>query len=236
MPTQIPTVYERIEHDPDRVSWSVAIRPAHRLKPTRSKLSPKYFEPCSEQWWRKGVCPKRDSFRQRSYDAERACYSRIESKSLANIAEVARFTRGFIEKAWFQRRFPHFRSCRVSYRPGTRVCHAGPTGEILRIGQDRHVVSGFIFMSRWGMETGGELVVLHELAHAVIPAEHQHDRRWVRTYTEFVGCAMGQGKKKMLLDEFRARKIPYSPFKRVQFTEEQKLLLAANRPAKKAES
>jgi hypothetical protein len=83
---------------------------------------------------------------------------------------------------------------------------------------------------------GGEVVVLHELAHAVLPSEHHHDRRWVRTFLEFVGRNLSQDLKKMLMKEFKLNRIPYSPVKAVRTTNKQlQQLMAArsNRSGKK---
>jgi hypothetical protein len=79
---------------------------------------------------------------------------------------------------------------------------------------DVEVVEGFIVMSNWGIRSQGEVAVLHELAHAVLPSGHLHDRRWARTFTEFVGCAMGSNCRKVLVEEFRLRKIPFSPVRK----------------------
>jgi hypothetical protein len=57
----------------------------------------------------------------------------------------------------------------------------------------------------------GEIIVLHELAHAVLPGCHHHDRRWARTFIELIGCALGFTCKKILMEEYRRRKIPFSP-------------------------
>lgn len=224
--------FQRLIHSDDRREWDVHIRPS-KLIGERPEKWPKYFEPDSLQWWRKGVQPRRDSFRERCYEAERAYAAQITQQSFANITEAAIYLRDFIERPWFQRRFPFFRSCQLVHTKGARSCYGSAT-RVTRFGQEVHVVAGFISMSSWGLgikaKTGGEVTLLHELAHAVLPNTHQHDRRWVRTFTEFVGCARGQDEKKQLLNEFRARRVPYSPIKRVHFTEEQCLQLAASRP------
>jgi putative metallohydrolase (TIGR04338 family) len=212
---------ELLQHDENVRSHDVEKRLGKILDISQSEPRPfaNYFAPGSMRWWRKGKCPKRDSFRQRSYEAEHAFRSKIEFKTFTNIAEVARYVREVMEKPFFQRRFPLFQSCLVKYIPKSSGCRGGPreynkptSGDVLP--DDIEVTSGGIEMSTRGMYNMGEVAVLHELAHAVIPFGHCHDRRWARTFIEFVGCAMGFTFKKMLMEEFRNRRIPFSPVRK----------------------
>ena len=136
-----------------------------------------------------------------------------------------------MEKPWFQRRFPHFVECVVDFRPRSTSCHGGGRKHTPGCVE---VVIGHISMSSWGMGIkhgrGGEIVVLHELAHAVLPYNHNHDRRWARTFIEFIGCMMSQDVKKILMEEFRIQNVPFSPVKKVIFTLEHMAKLAASRP------
>lgn len=144
-----------------------------------------------------------------------------------------------MEKPWFQRRYPLLVEMIVRYKPGTTISRGGPA-RMARRGRsgytpDAEVEVGRITLSSWGMgrqgdRYGGELVVLHELAHAVLPYGHHHDRRWARTFLEFVGCMMGQPVRKELMRQFREHGVPFSPFKQVEFTEQQLERLAAARP------
>ena len=193
----------------------------------------RYFVPNSAQWWRKGKMPLRDSWRQRCYDAEDAFRQKTEQRTFGNITEVAKYVRNFMEKPWFQRRFPLFEKCRVDYGSGCSVSRGGPDTYAVE-GNETEVKSGHITLSSWGMGQvrtgGGEVVVLHELAHAVIPGGHHHDRRWARTFLEFVGCAMGYPTRQILAAEFRKRGVLFSPFKQIKFTEKHMARLAAARP------
>lgn len=199
----------------------------------------RYFMPDSVMWWRKGRMPLRDSWKQRCYDAEHAFVRKTEQRTFANITEVAKYVRDFMEKPWFQRRFPLFEECRVEYRGGCSISRGGPDA-YATTGNEAEISRGSITLSSWGMGQvrtgGGEVVVLHELAHAVTPGGHHHDRRWTRTFLEFVGCAMGYPTRQVLAEEFRKRGVLFSPFKKIQFTDKHMARLAAARPNPKKES
>ncbi len=224
-----------LKHSEGTTRHTVKARPGRKQRIDPYAKRPRYFEANKKQWWKGGTAPERDSFRQRVYRAERRFADRIEQRGFANITEVARYVRNFIEKPWFQRRFPLFRSCEVIYHPGSRTCYGGPRDYAVTPGRE-DVQSGSITMSSWGMglrgKRGGELVVLHELAHAVLPYEHLHDRRFVRVFLEFVGCALGQDYKRLLREEFKTERIPYSPVKTINFSQEHLQRLAAARPVK----
>ena len=213
------------------------IRPQRRMSFTelesyRLLKRPRFFENDRAQWWRGGRMPQRDAQRQKAYIAERKAARYIEhNQTFENIAQVARYVRSIMETKWFQRRFPVFRECVVEYLPGSSTCKGGPR----LYGTQGEVRRGFIRMSTWGMgqeddEFGGEMVVLHELAHAVLPGGHGHDRRWARTYLELVGFGMGSLEKKTLQGYFQVERVKVSPFRKVKTTEDQKYRLAANRP------
>lgn len=212
---------ELLQHDPTVLAHKVEPRPGKVIEvdPEAPRAFEHYFAPDSSRWWRNGVKPRRDSFRQRSYDAEAAFLSKTEHRTFSNIAEVARFIRDVMEKPFFQRRFPYFKTCQVEYKPGTRSCSGGPRAYNKKptpfpLPADVEVTSGHITMSTFGMTNWGEVTALHELAHAVLPGGHRHDRRWARTFIEFIGCAMGFDCKKVLMEEFRLRRIPFSPVRK----------------------
>ncbi len=198
------------------------------IDPEAPRAFDNYFAPDSKRWWRNGVAPRRDSYRQRCYAAERAFTKKVDHRTFNSIQEVGAYLRNLMEKPFFQRRFPLFRSCVVEYRPGTRTCTGGPRKTVRR-GDIIEVTEGHITLSTWGMRESGEIVVVHELAHAVLPRTHPHDRRWVRTFVEFVSCAMGFPMKQVLMEEFRRQKVPFSPVRKVVASEEQVLRLAASR-------
>ncbi len=212
-----------LQYDPKVSTYSAEKRPGKILdvNPKAPRAFDCYFAPDSSRWWRGGIRPRRDSFRQRSYDAEFAFRRKVIFRTFADIAEVARYVQDVIERPWFQRRWPLFRECVVDYRPRSHVCRGGPREYSQRptsypLPNDIEVVVGHISMSLHGIRKQGEIAVLHELAHAVLPETHQHDRRWARTFIELVGCGMGQDHRKVLMEEFRLRRIPFSPVRKVK--------------------
>lgn len=233
----LPTSDPLVRHVPGTLEHQVEIRWGRRLPIDPAKPRMRFFEPGSAQWWPHGERPKRDSYRRRCYEAENAFVGRVPQRTFTDVTAVARYVRDVMECGWFQRRFPYFQRCTVTHLPGSSVCQGGPTAHTRQAGHTE-VTAGFIRISRWGMglapppngHPGGELVILHELAHAVLPAGHDHDRRWVRTFCEFVGFMLGNEQKHMLMEEFRRRKIPMSPIKTVRFTPEHAQRLAAARP------
>jgi putative metallohydrolase (TIGR04338 family) len=217
-----------------RRRFEVVVRQPHRKRYAIAEQKglverPKFFEDDSGQWWKGRVRPKRDSFVQRIYDAENKFWrGHPQREKLADIAEVARMVRGFIERDWFQRRFPRFLLCVVEYVPQKRAwAHAGPRQSVtLKYGSA--VTSGYM---AYGPRAMTNWVVLHELAHAVLPSGHHHDRRWVRTYVEFVGAYFGQDTKKGLVKAFRDAGIKMTPYRVVKTTPEMLDRLAAARAA-----
>lgn len=196
-------------HDPSKDSVEVAIRPGKIINSTAKR--PRFFENDSSQWWGNNQMPLKDSYVNRVYAAEQMFADRVEQHKFLNITEAAKYLRSFMEKAWFQRRFPKFRTCKIQFRTGARTC----TGGASELAQNGEPCSGRIQLTNWGLGVskgrGGEIVLLHELAHCVLPCSHLHDRRWVRTYAEFIGCAMGQDIKRILIDELKNQNIPMSP-------------------------
>lgn len=200
-------------------------------------LRPRYFKPDSSVWWPKGYPPQRDSWKTRVYRAEDRLMTEIEQRTFANITEVAKYVRDVMEKPWFQRRFPLFEQCEVRYLSGASISRGGPrkhTDDATSNIFTKEVINGRISLTSCGMgkigEEGGELVVLHELTHAILPRLHHHDRRFARTYLELVGCIMGHPVRGMLVDELRREGMLYSPYKKIKFSEEHMARLAAARP------
>jgi hypothetical protein len=229
-----------LQHEPGIREHIVRHRIGKRLDIDPSADRNRYFKPDSAQWWRKGVMPQRDAWRQRCYDAEQEFVKKVEQRTFGNRTEVAKYVRDFMEKPWFQRRFPLFEECRVMHGSGCSISRGGPDSYVALDKREangcvaREVTAGHITVSSWGMGSvrtgGGEVVVLHELAHAVLPAGHRHDRRWTRTFLEFVGCAMGYPARQILAAELRRQNILFSPFKQIRLTDQHMAWLAAARP------
>ena len=190
---------------------------------------PRFYEPYSEQWWRNGIEPDRDGSRSRCYAAEHEWWAVVRedpdfeaANHCENILEAARFVRDFISSGWFERRFPAFRICHVLHLPKGHTSYGGP-----RRMHGKHVAAGIIKLSSQG--TTLKWLILHELAHAVLPQGHAHDRRWRRVYLDFIGHHFGQNYRKQLLDCYRSRKLSLAPHasKRKTMTPERKALLLA---------
>lgn len=227
-----------LQHNPNVLLHIVEKRLGKRMKiDPNPDLRPRYFTPESHIWWHQGIAPQRDLWQSRVYRAEDTLISEIEQRTFANITEVAKYVRDVMEKPWFQRRFPLFERCIVQYQTGSTISRGGPrvlTDDTISNVLTREVKTGFIAMTSRGMgqigDMGGELVVLHEFTHAVLPVLHLHDRRFARTYLEIVGCIMGRVVRGMLMDEFRRGGMLYSPYKKIKFSEEHMVKLAAARP------
>ncbi len=220
-----------IYHKKGRHEHTVSIRPQMRR---RRKLEdrPAPFNLPHERWYRGGRIVTRDTMREKCYRAERELRcprdgDPIEQTTFENIAECARYVRGVMETNWFQRRWPLFTSCDVIYVPGSRICRAW--GAHRWQGHSQH---GGIEMSVPGMQApyGGEMIVLHELAHAVSPYREGHNRLWARTFVELVGFRMGPEMKKALTAAFRRHNIKVNPVRQVTASPEQIERLAACRP------
>jgi len=227
-----------LQHNPNTISHTVEKRLGKRLNiDSDPDLRPHYFKPDSYIWWHQGLAPQRDSWKRRVYKAEDTLAAKIEQRTFTNITEVAKYVRDIMEKSWFQRRFPLFEQCEVRYRPGSSISRGGPrkmTDDTVSNALTREVISGCITLTSRGMgkigKWGGELVVLHEFTHAILPRLHEHDRRFARTLLELVGCIMSQPVRCMLMDEFHSVGMQYSPYKRIKFSEEHMARLAAARP------
>lgn len=218
-----------IKYDPTITSIDVHIRPGKIITKHPPKR-PRFFENDSSQWLKNDHVPEKDSFAKRVYAAEQAFADRVEHTRFADISEAAKYLRRFMEKAWFQRRFPEFKECTVTFHPRSSNCYA----ETMSLTPQGESCKGHIELSKWGLGLkpgrGGEIVLLHELAHCVLPVCHLHDRRWAKTYIEFIGCAMGQLTKHILVEEFKKHRIPMNPVRAFKGTPEQRMRIAAAKP------
>lgn len=190
------------------------------------------------RWWRKGKRPKRDSMRQKCYDAEAEVRLPMSGRKLESLEDAAAYLRDTMETDWFQRRWPKFVELKIRYSPQTGGANASPNRSnvfYLREPDARLPVAvtlptaGRITAGPWAVPR--EEVWLHELAHCIIPGGHHHDRLWVRTFLELVRLRMGREAHDLLRDAFRRRRVKFTPYRRVAFTEEMRDKLAACRPA-----
>lgn len=219
------TTPQRIRAKKGRNKYRAEIRKGKR-KPYYGTLGhkrPAPFERSADQWVTAGRKPGRDSQRQKAYNAEdRVRKWMIESGIVGevypDIADAARYIRDLMETDWFQRRWPAFRECVVEYMPGSSNCQAW-TG---MVDYRRWASIGRIEMSTWGLGikpdkrgqiTGGELILLHELAHCLTPnfGHNGHGRLWARTFLELVRFKMGDKVHAKLRGEFDRERVKYRP-------------------------
>lgn len=181
---------------------------------------PRPYDLPSHRWWRKGVQPARDSYRQKAYKAERSLEEWVETgggRTFTDFKQLARYLRSVMETAWFQRRFPDFVKLDIKLYESTR-CRGGP---LLYIpGSRERVERGRVRFARWGFN---ELIALHELAHAVLPDTHRHDRRWARVYADLVGFKMGRDAGGRLRAAFREHNIITNPVRQMSREQKEKL-------------
>lgn len=205
----------------------VEVRPQYKLWYPAAERPHPFNLPLS-RWYRGGVVTKRDSMRQKCYDAERRMYAKVDQQKFENITEAARYLRALMETKWFQRRWPLFKTCVVTYAPTM----SGASAVVLRQSSEMPLKAS-IKMSEWALndpKEGGALILLHELAHGVCPEGHGHGRLWARTFVELVRFRMGREIGDLLGSEFRNAGVIPAPVRRVSMSEEQKKRLAACRP------
>jgi putative metallohydrolase (TIGR04338 family) len=207
-----------------RAEFLVQWRAGHAARPRVSTelalaTRPDPFNLPVERWFKNGK-PGRDSMKQRCYYAENVVMMApyVHQRIFSEIVDVAEYCRDVMETEWFQARWPAFHSLIVKYRGNKNMCLGGPRSHI----HDMTVVtSGCIQMTDWGMGWhtdppvwGGEMVVLHELAHALTPWRG-HNRLWVRTYIELVRYAMTPEHAELLTEQFIARRVKFKPYRAV---------------------
>lgn len=215
----------RIRAKKGRNAYRAEIRPAHRMAGAETHTPTAPFDKPKDQWWPSGKELRRDSKRSAAYRAEDRVRvwinesTDLEQIRFDDIADAARYARDLMETKWFQRRFPRFRSLVVRYVPGTRTCRGGPH----YANWEGEVTQGGVSMSTWGLGkkadrrgevSGGELILLHEIAHAITPAPRfgaWHDRRWARTFLELVKFKMGDKVYRKLRGEFDKERVKYGP-------------------------
>jgi hypothetical protein len=213
--------------------YDIYVRSSERRDYKRTER-PNPFNVKSAGWWKGGVEPKCDSQRRRCYRAEFEVRPQIQQRAFPTLREIATFYRNIMESDWFQRRFPRFFYLRIEYRPGTQKCWAQAT-EHSEIDKDM-VTRGWIALSSWGTgmygKNGGELILIHELAHAIIPDVHHHDRRWARTFLEMVYHFMGREVGDKLEAAFKKHGVKYKVVR--QISEAQRAAAAARFAAYRA--
>lgn len=180
-------------------------------------VSPAPFNKAHTDWLKDGFATKRDTMKQKCYDAETARRPHAKQRTFESHADLARYFRGVMESDWFQRRFPCFRKLVLVYNPHLACANAGPIDSLWFGKRKGDVLVGKITYGKWPMsgEGGGAIIMLHELAHAVLPCSHQHSRLWARTFVEFVSHFVSKEEGRLLRAEMAKRNVKMNAFKKI---------------------
>lgn len=204
----------------DSVTYLVTLVGRHPSLPIEERQAP--FDVPHTRWLKGGREPKTDWMRQRSYDGEKALCNMPDQKRWEEFRPVAEYLGSLMATEWFGRRWPLFRELKVIYWKGLKSAWANPS--LVSVGG---VISGRIRLGRWAIgakdarcKLGGEVVALHELAHALCPPEHHHSPLWARTYLELVHFRMGRTAAQVLRAGFREHGVRINPYR--VLTEEQR--------------
>lgn len=181
-----------------------------------------------EAWYKEGKLPVRDRIRRRCYRAEQQLRAWMQrtggQRTFSSLYEVAAYYHSVVKTVWFRRRFPFFEKLIVRHRPN----RARATAEVLAqttwrdaSGRSRTAATmSEIVLSSWamGMESrrgsdGGEIVLLHELAHAIVPAGHMHGRVWAYVFISLVRQFVSREAAKQLIGSFVSHKVKYMPYR-----------------------
>jgi putative metallohydrolase (TIGR04338 family) len=214
----------------------VEIRREHRIL-VKPEERPAPWNLSCRRWWKDGKGHQRDTQRGKAYKAERQVWGRadVHQRIFSELDDLAEYCQQVMERDWFQRRWPKFYQLNVTLI-NRKFCQGGPANHFYngpdRQKADKLVTNGRIWMTPWGMgwsdTFGGEMIVLHELAHAICPLGEAHGRLWARTYIELVRYQMGHRVADLLEEAFTLNNVRFRPFKLV--SEETKARLAACRP------
>ena len=146
---------------------------------------------------------KRDFQRQRVYDAEESIdvYGDL-SRRLETMREINAFGDSVIYSRWLRGWMKRNESPQISYIQfdDGRGCKR----PIASFKQDGGAVLKF---PKWCRT---EMVVLHEIAHTLIPYDSvPHGRRWCAAYLELVRRFIGKDEHAMLKNAFKEYKVKY---------------------------
>lgn len=203
----------------------VSLRPHKRVGISTAMLlasRPAPFQLPVSRWWRDGEGMGRDSMKSKCYKAEDEArkHPAVRQRIFSEVEDMAEYCRDVMESEWFQRRWPRFHQLRLRYIGNARVCKGGGA-RFSTYAEDRWASTSQIQISDWGMgwssadSEGGEMIVLHELAHAICPSREHHGRLWARTFLELVRCQMGAFAGEQLELAFRRYRIRIIPLRQV---------------------
>jgi putative metallohydrolase (TIGR04338 family) len=192
---------------------------------------------------------KRDSQKSKVYAAERAASRRFKEAGIetlqfevGDIAAVDKYIHNLLGQMWVHNEW------RGVGRRWARQIELGKTPRWVTVKKNRgswawanDSWTGWeihLPMTNYGDPAPflwNEQVVLHELAHTLVPHDSGHDRIFCRTYARLIKNRFGTEAEKILKEEFRKRGAKYSLPRKL--TDEQKAAatarLAKARSAKK---
>lgn len=161
--------------------------------------------------------PERDFQRRRCYDAERLFINLLETqlkytpKRYESVEEIQALVNKICSYAWFKRRwYPS-----ETFTPAKKVISVKDGRGRKRAGGGYKTLwYGYITIPIWARD---EIVILHELAHAITPPSTGgcHGRFWARTFLELVGHVVGWDEAKLLRDAYKKYKVKYNPRRRL---------------------
>lgn len=154
---------------------------------------------------------ERDFQRQKAYRAENSVrYQMINNNRYDSIEEIKKRVDKICSYKWFKDRWGE-RNVKVIYKSkGSALGNYG---------------IGYIKLPKWAWN---DLVILHELAHAITPPETggQHGRYWAATFLELVEKVMGKADYIILREAFKKNDVKYKQKRRL--SEETKIKMRSH--------
>lgn len=151
---------------------------------------------------------ERDFQRQKCYDAENLFFSLMKDrlqytlKRFESIKEIQEYVNKICTRSWFKRRWNPEGTCIIHVEDGRERSSASGGFSTLRY--------GWITLPMWARN---EVVIVHELAHAVTPPSTggKHGRFWARSFLELVRFVIGEDSAKLLREAYKMGRVKYNP-------------------------
>lgn len=195
---------------------TIRVRNPHKPSDPGVRLSerPGVYSKMPREWWPRHEFRSNapDTQRGKAYKAEQAVWnSGLWNDGPMSVEDAVKYLDRVINSRWFKARFPMFRSLEFIGRTGGRICRAGPT--LSQVWVIREAITGDLSMTPSGLKHKGaaRMILLHELAHAVLPTGTKHHRRWARVYLDLVKRFEPKMKGEMLEHSFRKHRVKFSP-------------------------
>jgi hypothetical protein len=162
----------------------------------------------------------RDSQRSKVYAAERSWEHDLEHggrdrfEHFATNAECKRYVNNLLKRKRIKKKYMNFFNGYI-FHHGINVTHGGRNGWA-------HSYGGTIRLSPAARYSS---VLLHELAHELMPRSVHHDWRYAATMLDLVRQVLGKDEERALKAEYRKHRVKYrKPIKR-HITPEQRAIL-----------